>query len=143
HERRADLSGRHQPQRRARHITREQRLSLPQRDRCHLYDELVEQAGIEELAGEVSATHHPDILPTGRLTHLGVHRAYVAVHETDVGTFHGWKLPAGKDPRRLRVRPRRTDFSDHRLGVAQHPFVRRGTHRQGTDVRYEVGVARV
>ena len=46
-------------------------------------DDLVEQPGVGELAGEVAAADDPDVLAAGRRDHLLVDRAHVVAHEGD------------------------------------------------------------
>ena len=83
-EARADLPNRHQTKRRVRDEPREQRLALPEGDRTDLDDELVRQAGVEELTGKVSTAYDPDVLRARRSAHFSVHGPHITLDEARV-----------------------------------------------------------
>ena len=112
-----DRSRRQQSQRRTDDRPRQQRLARPECHRADLHEQLVEQAVIVELTGQLAAADDPDILAAGCRDHLLVHWPDVTANETNVrawnrrqlrelNTHVGCVYGQGCRPRRLQDRRR-------------------------------------
>src|SRR4051812_18774725 len=85
----ADRSRRHETKRRVGDHSWEEWLPRPERDGGDLHVDLVEQAGVVELANELPTANEPDVLAAGRVQHRLVHRSDVTADEPDVRPGHG------------------------------------------------------
>src|SRR5699024_8928533 len=111
---------------------RQQRAPPAEDDWGRVGDDLVEEAFVGELAGEVAPAHHPQIVIAGGCAHLDVVVGDRSLCEADsrlasaLSRLGQRQAAVGHDPRGHRVRPRSVE-------IAQHPLIRRRTHDDGTD----------
>ena len=114
---------------------REERAAGAERDRRDGHDDLVQEAVLGELAGEVAAAHDPQTAVARGLRHRGVHLGHEILGEGGVRPDR-LELAVGEDPARDVVHP---GLAGLREVVAQ-PLVRGGAHRDRPDVLDELGV---
>src|SRR5690606_38554917 len=138
-----DLPHRGEAKRREVDPARQQRPARPKGHGADLDDQFVEQPGIVKLADQLATADQPDVLAARRRRHLLVDRPHVAPYEADVRAGDAGQYPVREHPRRLSVRPRRAGSVAGFHDMAEHPFVGRRPHGEGTDLADEGWIARV
>jgi hypothetical protein len=66
-----------------------------------LYDQLIEKARVEELAGEIASANYPHVRATCLGGHLRMHDANVSLNTSDISASHERQIAVGEHPGRL------------------------------------------
>jgi len=105
----------------------------PERYRRDVDDHLVEESGVRELAGEVTASDDPDVPLAYCFAHGLVDCGHVRRRELDPCAGDDRRLAVREDPARNVVRPLPLDGILARELVVEDPLVGRRAHRQRSD----------